>query len=180
MNDSELFDVVIEGFGLKNDAELSKFLGVCKTTISKIRSGERQLGLLQKLKVLDKIGFLTACNWVERLSPAFLGNFIRLTNRSLAQRRVQGVHCARYRDDAELLMLFKAHAGFKTDDQLARYLDLKPTSIPSVKRGRSSLGVKPRLQILEFFFPQDAQRVREPLLNSQNLADAILDWSANQ
>jgi len=178
MEDSELLDVVKEGFALKNDAELSKFLEVCKTTISKIRSGDRHLGLMQKLKVLDKISFLTACNWVEKLSPEFLGRLIRRTNRALTQRRVQGLDGARYKNDAELLILFKEHGEFQTDDQLARYLDLKPTSLPSIKCGRSSLGLKPRLQIFNFFFPQDAQQVRNSLLDTRNLADAVLDWSA--
>ena len=180
MTDFELLDVVKHGFGLGSDAELSRFLGVNKATITKVRSRDRDLGLRQKVKVLDRMGFLGVYNWEERLSAEFLGNLIRRSNNDLRQRRVPGLDGARYRDDAELLILFKEHGVFKKDKELAHYLDLKETSTPSVKCGRSSLGLKPRLQIFEFFFPKDAEKLRKSLLENRKMGDAVVDWSERQ
>lgn len=50
--------------------------------------------------------------------------------------------------DAKLLDVSRSAFGYSTDAQLARFLDLRPSSLSMVRHSGSGLGVMPRLRIL--------------------------------
>ncbi len=68
--DNELLDVLKTGFGLRSDAQVADFLGITRTTIHSVRHGRARLGILQRLKILDHIGFLHSRQWLENLLQA--------------------------------------------------------------------------------------------------------------
>lgn len=180
MNDSELLDAVIEGFGLKNDAELARFLGVTPGNLSHVRQGKQSLGLLQKIKILDKIGYLAVSNWVERVSPSSLGRLIRDTNQAMVNRRIRLKPNANYVDDARLIVLAKEGLGFEKYDELAEFLELSKSGVSGIKSGRSSMGIGPRLKILERIDPEQSNQLSTIILNTEALCVAIKEFAENQ
>ena len=180
MNDSDLLDVVKEGFGLKNDVELSIFLEVTSANISYVRNGKQGLGLIQKLKILDKISYLAVSNWVERVSPRGLGRIIKETNHAMINRKISLKPNASYEDDARLVVLAKEGLGFKRYEDLAHFLGMSKAAVSVIKSGRTSIGLIPRLKILECIDSDSANQVRTIISSTEALSHAIKEFAQNQ
>ena len=56
MEDSELLDQVKAKFGIKDDKDLVKWIGLQRSSISEIRNGHRHLPLKQKVECYDHLG----------------------------------------------------------------------------------------------------------------------------
>ena len=87
--DSILLDLLRECFDLKNDSQLAGFLCITRTTVHHARHGKRRLGIVQRLKILDHIGFLEARQLVESIAPKSLADTIRKNSNILAHKRIK-------------------------------------------------------------------------------------------
>ena len=180
--DNALLDVLKAGFGLRSDAQVADFLGITRTTIHSVRHGKARLGILQRLKILDHIGFLHSRQWLENLLPERLSERIRQSSHALAQRQVR----ARQRlarelgVEGELLDLVQDACGFRTDTELADFLGVARITVSNVRAGRATLGPRPRLRILNQFAPFDTDRVDAVLDSTDALIQAVLEWVERQ
>ncbi len=77
--------VLKDGFGLRSDAQVADFLGITRTTIHSVRHGKARLGIMQRLKILDHIGFLHSRQWLESLLPEQLSERIRRSSHALGR-----------------------------------------------------------------------------------------------
>ncbi|MTW22267.1 hypothetical protein [Allochromatium palmeri] len=104
---------------------------------------------MQRLKIMDRIGFLHSRQWLESILPEQLSERIRRSSHALAQRQAN----ARQRPqptptpDGELIDLVQSACGFRTDTELADFLGVARNTISNVRAGRASLGPRPRLRI---------------------------------
>lgn len=178
--DAALLDILKEGFGLGSDARIADFLGITRTTIHSVRHGKARLGIMQRLKIMDHIGFLHSRQWLESILPEQLSERIRRSSHALAQRQAN----ARQRPqptptpDGELIDLVQSARGFRTDTELADFLGVARNTISNVRAGRASLGPRPRLRILNSFAPFDTERVDAVLDSPDALAQAVREWIA--
>ncbi|NEV60316.1 bacteriophage CI repressor [Thiorhodococcus minor] len=176
--DAELLDVLKTGFDLGSDAQVAAFLGITRTTIHSVRHGKARLGIVQRLKILDHIGFLHSRQWLESLLPDNLSARIRRTSHALAQRQVRSrQRITRDLDvEGELLDLVQDACGFRTDAELAEFLGVARNTLSNVRAGRGSLGPRPRLRILNRFAPFDTERVDAVLNSTDALIAAVQEW----
>lgn len=178
--DAELLDSLKDGFGLRSDAQVADFLGITRTTIHSVRHGKARLGIMQRLKILDHIGFLHSRQWLESLLPEQLSERIRRSSHALAERQAK----ARQRMErplsveGELLDLVQDACGLRTDTELADFLGVARNTISNVRAGRASLGPRPRLRILNQFDPFDTERVEAVLDSTDALVAAVREWMA--
>jgi transcriptional regulator with XRE-family HTH domain len=176
--DVALLDILKEGFGLGSDAQIADFLGITRTTIHSVRHGKARLGIMQRLKIMDRIGFLHSRQWLESILPEQLSERIRRSSHALAQRQAN----ARQRPqpiptpDGELIDLVQSACGFRTDTELADFLGVARNTISNVRAGRASLGPRPRLRILNSFAPFDTEQVDAVLDSPDALAEAVREW----
>ncbi|MEY6433008.1 hypothetical protein ABC977_11385 [Thioalkalicoccus limnaeus] len=180
--DAELLDVLKTGFGLDSDAQVAAFLGITRTTIHSVRHGKARLGILQRIKILDHIGFLHSRQWLESLLPERLSERIRRSSHRLARRQVRARQRLK-RDldvEGELLDLVQDACGFRTDTELAEFLGVARNTISNVRAGRASLGPRPRLRILNQFAPFDTERVDAVLDSTDALIEAVREWMDRQ
>ncbi len=180
--DNELLDVLKTGFGLRSDAQVADFLGITRTTIHSVRHGRARLGILQRLKILDHIGFLHSRQWLENLLPAQLSARIRRSSHARAQRQVRARQRLE-RDlgvEGELLDLVQDACGLRTDTELADFLGVARNTVSNVRAGRASLGPRPRLRILNQFAPFDTERVDAVLESTDALIQAVQEWVDRQ
>ena len=178
--DVALLDILKAGFDLGSDAQIADFLGITRTTIHSVRHGKARLGIMQRLKIMDHIGFLHSRQWLESILPEHLSERIRRSSHALAQRQAN----ARQRPqptptpDGELIDLVQQTGGFRTDTELADFLGVARNTISNVRAGRASLGPRPRLRILNAFAPFDTERVDAVLDSPDALAMAVREWIA--
>lgn len=187
MADADLLDELKEGFKLKNDAALAGFLGVTRATIHNCRFDEgRRLGRKAKFNVLDRIAYLRAQNKVGQWIGA-------VTNQELAEKIVgYSVRIGQRRalrdipDDndeiAESELIDMAKIAFKcdTDEELAEKLQVARNTISAVRKGRTSLGLDPRLRILNEIEPFEIDKFQRALDSTDELIEVIRDWAARQ
>lgn len=176
--DAQLLDVLKTGFGLDSDAQVAAFLGITRTTIHSVRHGKARLGILQRLKILDHIGFLQSRQWLESLLPERLSERIRQSSQALAQRQARARQRLE-RDlnvEGELLDLVQDACRFRTDTELADFLGVARNTVSNVRAGRASLGPRPRLRILNQFAPFDTERVEAVLDSTEDLIQAVREW----
>lgn len=145
-----LLDRLLCGFELKNDAQLAAWLGVDKSLIYATRAGKRRLGLTQRLKIIDHIGFLKRRSIVESIRPE------NLTRELLALQRggvseLTGEAILSNADDPNVALIeaSKLAFGYTTDAALAEFLEVEHNTLATVRAQKSALGPKPRLKILE-------------------------------
>ncbi|MGD2019678.1 MAG: hypothetical protein PVJ47_01395 [Thiohalocapsa sp.] len=173
--DAELIDAIKAGFDLSSDAEVAAFLGITRYAIYRVRQGKTKLGPLQRLKVLDHLGFLHIRSLVERIAPESLAHLIRTASGREATR-IAKAKLRRRRTkspDGELLEDFKEAFGFDTDTELAEFLGLESSTISSVRTGRSTLGPGPRLKILNKLEPFELADVETALASTESLVHLI-------
>jgi plasmid maintenance system antidote protein VapI len=174
-SDAELIDAVKAGFGLPSDAAVAAFLGISRNSIHAARSGRARLGPIQRLKVLDRIGFLRARSFVEQISPERLAELIRDFSRGQANRIAENrrTYMAPKTIDAELIELTKEVFDFTTDEALAAYLGFPRHRISMIRSGRSTLGPRPRVKLLRLVEDFDLDAVLNALDSSEDLATRV-------
>lgn len=144
-----LLDVLLRGFGIKNDAQLAAWLEIDKSLLYAVRAGKRRLGLVPRLRVLDHIGFLKARSILESILPENLAKVLVEFNNQLVAELIKKA----LRENAEdpnvaLLEATKIAFGHRTDAELAKFLEVQHNTIATIRSGKSSLGPKPKLKIL--------------------------------
>lgn len=177
-SDVELLDTIKSGFGLQTDSAVAGFLGITPTSIHRVRHNQGRFGVMQRLKVLDRVAFLRARSLLEQISPEYLRNAIqRMSHQQanrLAKSRSQRQTAATA--DAQLLDAAKDVLGFATDVELADFLGLARHRMSMVRTGRSTLGPKPRLRLLNRIEPFDLEKVIGALDSSEELIRQIRDF----
>lgn len=181
-NDCELLDAVKRGFGLKSDAAVAGLLGMSRAAIHSVRHGKRRLGFAQRLKILDKIGFLKLQNLLESISSEILAEKIRnASGRHAGARgisklsRIEGLS-----EDAILLETAKYCLDFQTDDELAELLGVGRNVISMVRSGRTSIGPKPRLRLLQAVESIDVDKIEEVLASTDMMIGELEKWAESR
>lgn len=187
MADADLLDEIKRGFELKNDAELAGFLGVTRATIHNARfEGDRKLGPKARFKVLDRIAFLRtrskAGQWTEAVTTMALVTKLLAANNDLARNRaLQNVPAdAEEYAEKDLIEVVKEGFGCDTDEELADILGVKRNTISAIRHGKTTLGLEPRLKILNQIEPFDIERFQQTLASTDDLIEAIRKWREHQ
>ncbi len=174
-----LLDKLRSGFNIPSDAALAAWLGIDKSAIYCVRAGSRRLGLIQRLKVLDRIGFLKTRTFVEGLLPENLAMDLMKLNKSMAssQARVALVSLETENANIKLIDAVKTVFGLTTDAALAAFLGIQGTTISMIRAGKSGLGPVPKLKLLGIvtgeFQSEDLISLAE---SSSRLAAVIDNW----
>ncbi len=171
-NDTKLLDLIKKGFDIPNDAQVAIFLGITKTTIHSIRHGKAKFGIMQRLKLLDKIAFLKTRSIVESIFPEKLSLAIRESSNRLAHKNIKKTD----NPDAELLEILKKKYKFSTDAELAEFLGLARNTISMVRKGRTSLGPIPKLKILNTVDSFDLEKLESIINSTDLLSEEIKQW----
>ena len=182
-----LIDEIRRGFDLPSDVAVAAFLGLSAPAVHQIRAGKMglspvqrlrvldKLTLLDKLKVLDRVGSLRVRGLLERIAPEFLTRKLWEVNREIANRVANKRLSSSVAPtpDAELIDAFKAHCGYATDAELAEALGLARQTMSSVRAGRTTLGPRPRLRMLNRLQPFELELVESVLDSTDVLVDLI-------
>ncbi|NEV64943.1 hypothetical protein [Thiorhodococcus minor] len=180
--ETELLNVLKTTLLLSSDAQVAAFLGITRATIHRVRHGQGRLGIQQRLKILDHIGFLDNRLWLNRLRPDRLNERIRRSGHALRQRQVRAPQRIE-RDlsiEGKLLDLVQDACGFRTDTELAEFLDVARITLSNGRAGRGSLGPRQRLRILNRFAPFDTERIDAVLDSTEVLIEAVREWADHQ
>lgn len=177
--DSRLLDELRVGFAIESDRALAAWLGIEPSTLSVVRTGQHGFGQIQRLKVLDRIGFLRSRRLLESLLPDRLAQeVIAWSERNAtaqARRALERVEAADA--NVKLLEVAKIAFGFDTDAQLADFLGLKRNAISMVRSGRGKLGERPKLQILKRVAPDAGfQDIERALDSSDYMIRLVRRW----
>jgi len=181
--ESELLDTLLEGFKIKNDAQLAAWLGVDKSLIYAIRAGKRRLGLMQRLKILDHIGYLKACSILNEILPQNLARALSALNQRLVQNQIAAVEdqAEVQTTNIEVLDAAKLAFGYETDATLAEFLKVEHNTLATIRAGKSALGPKPRLRILGRLTDAfNADRLISQIASSKSLISLINQWAKQQ
>lgn len=144
-----LLDVLLNGFGISNDARLAAWLGIDKSLIYAVRAGKRRLGIIPRLRILDHIGFLKARSIIESILPENLANvLVELNNQLVAESIAKALKKNADNPNVALLEATKLAFGYRTDAELASFLEVEHNTIATIRSGKSALGPKPKLKIL--------------------------------
>jgi transcriptional regulator with XRE-family HTH domain len=173
MTEAMLLDQIKASFELKNDSDLSTFLGVTRASIHNIRFDEsRRLGQKSRFFLIDRIAYLknvnTTGHWIKVVSTQYLAERLQVDD------ALQG----KITTERDLIELAKTSLNCKTDDDLAEILGLARNTISALRFGKSSLGLLPRLKLLNHVekFPLD--QVIELLDSSEKLSLEIRIWKS--
>jgi transcriptional regulator with XRE-family HTH domain len=155
-SEARLLQEIKEGFGLDNDAQIAAWLGISRAAISSVRDGRSRLGALQRLKVLDRLGFLRSRRLLESLlSPRIAAEVVKWSQAAAQKDAARKTRPKGTDEESYLLDVCKAEFAFKTDADLAEFLGVRPNTISMVRAGKSELGVLPRLRILREVVPDE-------------------------
>ncbi len=178
--DARLLDELREGFGLPTDSALAAWLGIDPSALSGVRTGRHGFGILQRLKVLDRMGFLRTRKLVESLVPETLAaEIVRWSHRNANQRAAAAIGQIATEDaNVRVLDAAKIALGFDTDAELAEFLGVKGQAISMVRGGRSGLGERPKLKILAAVAKDvNLAEIERALDSTDHLIQLIKDWS---
>lgn len=116
-----------------------------------MRAGKRRLGLTQRLKVLDRIGFLKTRSLVQSLLPENLARELVAFHARITRAGSEAalLKVISREPNVKLLDATKIAFGLSTDAALANFLALKGHSVSMIRSGKSGLGVLPKLRILQ-------------------------------
>ncbi len=155
-SESRLLQEIKDGFGLDSDSALAAWLGISRAAIASVRDGRSRLGPLQRLKVLDRLGFLRARKLLESLlSPGIAAEIVKWSQRSAKRDASRHLRKHGADDESHVLDLCKTQIGFATDADLAKFLGVRPNTISMIRSGKSALGVLPRIRILSKVVPDE-------------------------
>jgi len=187
MSDALLLDEIKSGFGLKNDAELAGFLGVTRATIHNVRfEDKRRLGPKARFRVLDHIAFLRSRNvagqWTEAIANKSLATKLINASNSFARNKALKHIPADSNEVAEkdLIEVVKDAFNCSSDDELAEILGIKRNTISAIRHGKTTLGLDPRLKILNKIEPFEIERLQNTLNTTDELIEVLRVWSEMQ
>lgn len=174
-----LLDALIVGFNLRNDAQLAVWLGVDKSLIYATRAGKRRLGIAQRVKILDHIGFLGIRSIAEAILPENIARRLASLNHRMVQCEIERrLQLSEQEKNGFLLDSIKSVVDLHTDAELAKFLGVKHNTIATIRGGSSSLGPKPRLKILAFLDKQiDVNALFEVLDSTTLLLNIVNCWA---
>jgi hypothetical protein len=170
-DDNELLDLVREGFGLDNDAQLADYLKMSRPTIYNIRKRNGKLGGIQRLHLLDKLGFLATRSVVESVSPRSLANKIRgftqrtavnIANNNLGQNVITSAK--------EIVYLLMQLLQINSKKDLEVYLDITPSTFDRVVNDIEDFDIISRLKIIENLSKSKEININFPISNIVALA----------
>lgn len=166
----ELLDTLRVTFALRNDAQVATFLGLARATISVVRSRQQKLGLVQRLKLLDAIGFPGMPDLIDAISTPMLTERLQalLPDEPPPARRRKRTP-APTSPEAAMVELAKRALGCTTDDDLVDILGLSRTVMPMIRAGRTRIGPRPRLRLLCRLTPFDLPRLEHLLTDTPAL-----------
>jgi hypothetical protein len=178
--DGRLLDELREGFGVHSDGELAAWLGIHPSALSGVRTGRHGFGKAQRLKVLDRIGFLRTRQLVQSLVPERLAAEIVSWSHRNANAQARAALAKLADDDANTRLLDAAKIAleFDTDAQLADFLGVKSHTISMIRSGRSGLGDGPKLRILCAISGLDHAEIDRALTSPQHLITLVRQWRA--
>lgn len=185
VRDQKLLDSSRKHFGFETDAALAAWLKIEKQEIYAVRAGRRTLGFVLRLKILDHIAFVKGVGLVMSLTAESLAeNFVKWSQQTAnyqAEPRIKRINW----DQANIALLdaTKVVIGEETDAALAKFLGLKPNTISMIRSGKSGLGDRPRLKILNLILENenfDSDAVEEIADNPDKIAEAIEIWALSR
>ncbi len=149
LDEVALLDALLKGFGISNDAQLAAWLEIDKSLIYAVRAGKRRLGIIPRLRILDHIGFLKARSILESILPENLANvLVEFNNHLVAENIAKALIRNADNLNVALLEATKLAFGYRTDAELASFLEVEHNTIATIRSGKSALGPKPKLKIL--------------------------------
>ena len=156
MNDNDLLDKIKNGFGLQTEAQLSAWLNISTSTLSRVRRGTAKLNLLQKLTVLDKIGFLKGRSLVESVSPEFIAtNLKRISIASANKAANAKLNKNEFHiedgvtTDSQILRIILNYINAENINFLVKFTDLPVSTLESIiANGAGILYPEQRLKII--------------------------------
>ncbi|MBT9521301.1 MAG: hypothetical protein IV101_10430 [Dechloromonas sp.] len=178
--EAQLLDCLRAGFNIPTDVALAAWLGIDKSMISSVRAGTRKLGILQRLKILDHVGFLTTRTFIESLLPMQLADELVRFNQDIVGRQAQAAMERLEVEDENVRLLDAAKMAFSlsTDADLARVLEVGNTTISMVRSKKSALGVIPKLKLLERVTGEfELGQLLELLGSTSLLLGVVEQWS---
>lgn len=131
-----IIDTLKLELGIKTDAAAAKLVGITKDAMSMMKNGRIGVSIENRLAMMD----LLNCSGIENLSK-------RITENYLCARIIETIG-ETVGENKSLIDLFKAHQGFKTDEEISQIIGLKRNSISMIRSGKSQLGPLPRLKML--------------------------------
>jgi transcriptional regulator with XRE-family HTH domain len=154
--DIDLIDYLKSHLNYQSDVQLADYLKLTPQAIYRIRAGEMNLGHIQRLKILDRLGYLKLVTFIKSLASKDLAEEIakRVEDHAaiIALTKIEDGESPEA--DKQLLALIKKFAGCETDEELANKIGLKRTSLSMVRKGKAKFGVYPRLRILRLLDPE--------------------------
>ena len=181
--DSRLLDELREGFRIDSDKALAAWLGIEPSTLSVVRTGRHGFGQVQRLKVLDRIGFLRTRRLLESLLPDRLAlevvDWSRRNATAQARRALERLESTG--ENARLIEVAKIAFEFDTDDELAAFLGVSRNAISMVRRGRGGLGERPKLRILKRVAPDAGfDEIERALDSSDYMIRLVRRWRRSE
>ena len=177
--DSRLLDELREGFRIDSDKALAAWLGIEPSTLSVVRTGRHGFGQIQRLKVLDRIGFLRTRRLLESLLPDRLAQeVVDWSQRNATAQSRRALERLDSTDaNARLIEVAKIAFEFDTDDELAAFLGVSRNAISMVRRGRGGLGERPKLRILKRLAPDAGfDEIERALDSSDYMIRLVRRW----
>ena len=165
-----MLDELREGFGIESDKALAAWLGIEPSTVSVVRTGKHGFGQVQRLKVLDRTGFLRTRRLLESLLPDRLAQeVLDWSQRNATAQARRALERLESTDaNARLIEVAKIAFEFDTDNELAAFLGVSRNAISMVRRGRGGLGERPKLRILKRLAPDAGFDKVEKALDSSD------------
>lgn len=161
-----------------------RFLGLTRGAIHTVRfDQDRQLGIKARFLVLDRIAFLRPSNvagqWIDAISTHKLIESLFASSNGLIQRKDNTPSTdSDESSNKHLIEATKLCLGFQDDEALAKGIGLARNSISAIRHGRTSLGIEPRLAILNRIEAFPLVQVIDVLNSAEKLINEIRSWSA--
>lgn len=83
----ECIDRCMKEFEVQTDAEFSRYMGISDSLIASVRTGDRELNLAAKFKILDKLGYTASRNLLSNLLPVGLRKSFLEVDKTRFRRR---------------------------------------------------------------------------------------------
>ena len=142
-----LLDAVMSRLGYTHDAAFAAFLDVDRTAIYAIRSGKSSLSANQRIKALDGIPYFPDTSIQNLLSsPSLKQRLLERASPKLQSR--WSAEPSKEGQDADLVMAIKSILEFSSHERVAQFLGMTHSGVSRIWNRERSLGILPRLRIL--------------------------------
>jgi transcriptional regulator with XRE-family HTH domain len=144
-----------------------------------VRTGKHGFGQVQRLKVLDRTGFLRTRRLLESLLPDRLAQeVVDWSQRNATAQARRALERLESTDaNARLIEVAKIAFEFDTDNELAAFLGVSRNAISMVRSGHGGLGERPKLRILKRLAPDAGfDKIEKALDSSDYMVKLIRGW----